>query len=84
MTKILTVRMDPHLLSEAEARASRLGLDRAKYIRKLIQEDLSHADDRSGKRFASEDLAGMYEGETTPATNDVVRSRLRNRSQANH
>ena len=77
MTKILTLRLDPELLGKAEARAARLGLDRAKYVRLLIEEDLAAPPAAVRRRFVSEDLAGLYEGPGTAATNKRVRDQLR-------
>jgi 3-methyladenine DNA glycosylase AlkC len=82
MTKVLTVRIGADLLVKAEARAARLGLDRAKYVRSLIEDDLAEAKAASPHKFASEDLAGLYEGTGSAATNVVIRQRLRNRSGA--
>lgn len=80
MTKVLTVRLDQELLNKAEARAVQLGLDRAKYVRALIEEDVHRAGPSAERRFASEDLAGLYEGSGRSATNDRVRNRLRERA----
>ena len=80
MTQILTLRLDPDLLGKAEARAARLGLDRAKYVRSLIEEDLAGAPAATHRKFASEDLVGMYEGPGIAATNESVRQRLRKSS----
>ena len=81
MSKILTVRLDPALLKRAEARAARLGMDRAKYLRELIEEDLSDAGrEKRGAAFVFEDLAGIYEGSGSAATNQEARKRLRARS----
>ena len=77
MTKVLTLRMDVELFGKAEARAARLGLDRAKYVRALIEEDLAEGAGATPRKFASEDLAGMYEGPGRAASNAVVRERLR-------
>lgn len=77
MTKVLTLRMDPVLLEKAEARAARLGVDRAKYVRSLIEEDLASGAMKSGPGFASSDLAGMYEGSGKAATNRETRARMR-------
>ncbi len=76
MIKILTLRLESELLSKAEARAMQLGLDRAKYVRSLIEEDVA-ARSRSAHQFASEDLAGMYEGTGFIADNPTVRGQLR-------
>ncbi|MCU0778159.1 MAG: hypothetical protein MUF86_10900 [Akkermansiaceae bacterium] len=80
MTKILTLRMDPVLLEKAEARAARLGLDRAKYVRSLIEEDLASGGKENGSGFASSDLAGIYEGSGKPATNQETRANMRRKS----
>ena len=77
MTKVLTLRMDPVLLEKAEARAARLGVDRAKYVRSLIEEDLASVGKKTGCGFASSDLAGMYEGSGRAATNSETRVRMR-------
>jgi len=77
MTRVLTVRIDPALLEKAEARAARLGVDRAKYVRSLIEEDLASGERRTGHGFASTDLAGMYEGSGRAATNRETRERMR-------
>lgn len=82
MTKILTVRLPAGLHDKAEARAMRLGLDRAKYVRSLIEDDLSGARGKTPRVFASEDLVGLYEGDTGPATNASARERLRARAAA--
>ncbi len=79
MTKILTVRLPSDLHDKAQARANRLGLDRAKYVRSLIEDDLSEGDGANLRSFASEDLVGLYENGNVSATNASVRERLRNR-----
>lgn len=76
MTKILTLRLESELLGKVEARALQLGLDRAKYVRSLIEEDVA-ARSGVGHQFVSEDLAGMYEGTGFVADNPTVRSQLR-------
>jgi hypothetical protein len=82
MTTILTIRVPVDLLSRAEARAHRLGLDRAKYVRQLIEQDTDAAGEagRSGAGFASEDLAGRFKLGGRSATNRRVRQRLRTRA----
>jgi len=80
MTKILTVRLPPDLHDKAEARATRLGLDRAKYVRSLIEDDISEGDRKQPRSFASEDLVGLYQIGPLAATNASVRERLRNRA----
>ena len=81
MTKVLTVRVPVDLLGRAEARAHRLGLDRAKYVRQLIEQDVQAAagEARSMRGFASEDLAGTFQLGGRPATNRRVREQLTKR-----
>lgn len=80
MTRVLTVRIAPGLLAKAEARASRLGLDRAGYVRSLIEHDLATAKGEPSRRFASEDLVGAFRLGGKPATNQLSRIALRRRS----
>ena len=82
MTNVLTIRLEPELLNKAEAKAARLGLDRAKYIRSLIEGDLARGPGKPSRSFASEDLAGMYEGGGRAATNAATRRRLQKRAKA--
>lgn len=79
MTKVLTLRLDPVLLAKAEARAARLGVGRAKYVRLLIEEDLASGGKKAGVGFASTDLAGIYEGTGKAATNQETRARMSRR-----
>jgi hypothetical protein len=82
MTKVLTIRVPVDLLHRAEAKAALLGLDRAKYLRGLIEDDLRADSISSTSRFASEDLAGIHVAEDpAPATNDRVREKMRSRAR---
>ncbi len=82
MTTVLTVRIDPVLLEKAETKASMLGMDRAKYVRSLIEDDLASDHDRKNRGFVSTDLAGIYGGDSPSATNEEVRNRLSRRKQS--
>ena len=79
MTKLLTLRMDPDLLEKAEARAAGLGVDRTKYLRSLIEEDLASCGKTTEIGFASSDLAGIYEGDGKAPTNQETRARMSRR-----
>jgi len=76
MTRVLTVRIGPELLAKAEERAVQLGLDRAGYVRNLIEQDLKSAR-VPRRRFASEDLVGAFRLGGQSATNDRVRDQIR-------
>lgn len=78
MSTVLTVRIEPALLSEADARAARMGLDRATYVRNLIKKDLTSEDKPRG--FASEDLVGIYRLGGGSAANVRVRENLRRKA----
>ena len=82
MSRVLTVRIEPELLAKAEARAVRLGLDRAGYVRSLIEHDLKASTDKSRRRFVSEDLVGAFRLGGEPATNQRVRQKLKQRSSS--
>jgi len=70
MTKVLTIRISPDLLSKAEAKAAQLGMDRAKYLRSLVEDDVRSTENAPRHRFASEDLVGIHsEKPSLPATN---------------
>ncbi len=79
MSRVLTVRIEPELLSRAEARAVQLGLDRAGYVRDLIERDLEVGGSPIRRKFASEDLVGAFRLGGVSATNARVREHLRRR-----
>ena len=84
MSKVLTVRIAPQLLAKAEARAVQLGLDRAGYVRNLIEQDLEAAKMPGRRRFSSEDLVGAFQLGGGPATNSRVREMLKRRARLKH
>jgi len=75
MTQVLTVRVPPELIAKADARAAQLGLDRGKYVRALIEQDVaSKARGSRKRRFASEDFIGSTPLGRGPYTNRRVRA----------
>lgn len=80
MTKVLTLRVPPALLSLADAKAARLGLDRTQYVRRLIEQDLAESGPRPAG-FQSEDLAGAFRLGGASATNTRVRQQWRQRQR---
>lgn len=83
MSQMLTVRMPPSLVAKADARAAELGLDRAKYLRSLIEQDVDAASrERREPHFASEDFIGSVPLERGPYTNKRVRAIVRERLAA--
>ena len=80
MTQVLTVRVSPDLMAKAEARAAQLGLDRGKYVRALIEQDLTTEGKQARKhRFTSEDFIGSMPLARGPYTNRRVRAIVRER-----
>jgi hypothetical protein len=75
MTQVLTVRVPPDLVAKADVRAAELGLDRGKYVRALIEQDVASAT-RPGRkrRFVSEDFIGSVPLRRGPYTNRRVRA----------
>jgi hypothetical protein len=83
MTQVLTVRVPPALVAKADARAAELGLDRGKYVRSLIEQDVStRGRDRRKRKFASEDFIGSVPLARGPYTNRRVRAIVRERLAA--
>lgn len=75
MTQVLTVRVPPDLIAKADARAAQLGLNRGKYVRALIEQDLAtRAGAQRRHRFASEDFIGSTPVGRGPYTNARVRA----------
>jgi hypothetical protein len=79
MTRVLTVRIRPELLAKAEARAAELGLDRGKYVRELIAQDVGQSAGGSRRKFSSEDFIGSVSLGAGPYTNRRVRAAVRAR-----
>jgi hypothetical protein len=80
MTNVLTVRVPPELMARADARAAQLGLDRGKYVRSLLEQDLDDsAKEKKPRKFASESFIGSTPLERGPYTNRRVRAIVRER-----
>jgi hypothetical protein len=80
MTNVLTVRVPPELMAKADARAAQLGLDRGKYVRSLLEQDLAEsARERKPRKFASESFIGSATLGRGPYTNRRVRTIVRER-----
>jgi len=80
MTQVLTVRVPPDLLAKADERAAQLGLDRGKYVRGLIEQDVTAgAGERRRRAFSSESFIGSVPLGRGPYTNRRVRAIVRER-----
>ena len=83
MTQVLTVRVSPDLIAKADARAAQLGIDRGKYVRGLIEQDVADGKNEPRKRkFASEGFIGSMPLRRGPYTNHRVRAIVRERLSA--
>jgi hypothetical protein len=83
MTQVLTVRVPPDLIAKADARAAQLGIDRGKYVRGLIEQDVAGGENEPRKRkFASEGFIGSMPLRRGPYTNRRVRAIVRERLSA--
>ena len=83
MTQVLTARVPAHLIAKADRRAAELGLDRGKYVRSLIEQDVTTSvRQRSKRKFASEDFIGSVPLARGPYTNRRVRAIVRERLAA--
>ena len=80
MSEVLTVRIAPELLARADARAAQLGIERARYVRGLIERDVEAGAAGTRRQFASEDLVGRFRLGGQSATNQRVRESLRRRA----
>jgi hypothetical protein len=77
------LRIPPDLLAKADARAAELGLDRGKYVRGLIEHDVTTAGRARRKRsFRSDDFIGSVALGRGPYTNRRVREIVRDRLAA--
>ena len=75
--------MPPDLIAKADRRAAELGLDRGKYVRSLIEQDVTaSAGPRSKRTFVSEDFIGSVPLARGPYTNHRVRVIVRERLAA--
>jgi hypothetical protein len=78
MTQVLTVRVPPDLMAKADMRAAELGLDRGKYVRSLIEQDVAvAAESPRQQKFVSEDFIGSVPLRRGPYTNRRVRELVR-------
>jgi hypothetical protein len=67
-------------MARADARAAQLGIDRGKYVRSLIEQDLADsAQEKKPRKFASEFFIGSTPLGRGPYTNRRVRAIVRER-----
>lgn len=79
MTHVISVRVPPAKLAELDRRAKASGLDRSKYVMRLIEEDLAVRAPKTKRRFESSHLLGKFQSKGS--SNAQVRAALRSRSE---
>jgi hypothetical protein len=77
MTEVISVRMEPEKLSKLDRRAADSGLDRSKYLMRLVEADLAQPLGKSKRRFASGHLLGKFR--STGSSNAKIRAALKAR-----
>ena len=60
MTHVVSLRMPPEKVAAIDRRANDSGLDRTKYLLRLVDEDLARRARKSKRRFASVHLLGRF------------------------
>lgn len=75
MTEVISVRMPPEKLAELDRKAADSGLDRSKYLLRLVDADLERPSKTSRRKFASVDLLGKFQ--SSGSSNRQVRAALK-------
>ena len=60
MTQVVSLRMKPEKVAAVDRKAADSGLDRTKYILRLVDKDLARPTVKSRRRFASVHLLGKF------------------------
>ncbi len=79
MTQVVSLRMPPEKVAAIDRRATDSGLDRTKYLLRLVDQDLARRAPKSKRRFASEHLLGRYR--SGGSNNAQVRAALKAQSE---
>jgi hypothetical protein len=75
MTRVVSLRMPHKKVAAIDRRAADAGLDRTKYLLRLVYADLAQSAPKSPRRFASLHLLGKFRSKGS--TNADVRAALR-------
>jgi hypothetical protein len=75
MTHVISLRMPPAKLAALDRRAADSGLDRTKYLLRLLEEDLARPRPEMKRRFASVHLLGKFDSKGS--SNAQVRMALK-------
>lgn len=75
MTQVISLRVPLDKLAELDRRASSTGLDRTKYLLRLVEEDITRPAPKQRRRFASMHLLGKFRSQGS--SNAAVRAALK-------
>lgn len=79
MTEVISLRMSPGKLAELDRKAADSGLDRSKYLTRVIEADLAAPRRKVKRQFASGHLLGKFK--SAGSSNVEVRAALKGRSE---
>lgn len=79
MTEVISLRMPPEKIVALDRRAANAGLDRSKYLLRLVDEDLAVQKNKKRRRFASGKLLGKFS--SAGSTNEKVHAALKARGE---
>jgi hypothetical protein len=79
MTQVISVRMRSEKLAALDRRAADEGLNRSRYLLRLVEEDLARPKRAAKRCFASTQLLGKFH--SLGSTNAQVRSALKARHE---
>jgi hypothetical protein len=75
MTNVVSLRMRPEKVAAIDRRAADSGLNRTKYLLRLVEEDLARPTPTARRRFASRHLLGQFRSQGS--TNAQVRAAVK-------
>ena len=80
MTQVISLRMPPKKVAAIDRRAADSGVDRTRYLLRLVDQDLAQRPPKAKRRFASIHLLGRYRSQGS--SNAYVRAALKAQSEA--
>jgi hypothetical protein len=75
MTQVISLRMPSEKVAAIDRRAADAGLDRTKYLLRLVEQHLGQSEPKTKRRFASVHLLGKFG--SSGSSNAAVRAAMR-------
>jgi hypothetical protein len=75
MTEVVSLRMPSEKVAAIDRKAADSGLDRSKYLLRLVDQDLARPAPKSRRRFASTHLIGKFHSKGS--TNAAIRAAMK-------